>query len=323
MPSGTDLGKLIIRQALPRGASVKPQMKVLDGDPTSLEVLFVPKSGLTVTGFVLVGAGLEAPILEGTVVTDSNSGGVRSILSVKTGTPRIGFKYKLYAKTASGTETKQPSATVVYDGIFGWSPVKKSSAVQNLEVKGDTVFGMDGTNSKAQFKGTGGVTVSGATTIAGGLISSGTTFLTGQTNTQAIAVTKLDVTGASTLAGRVDTYGFCRLGGVTTIASQSQAIDGNGIAIGGSRSAPLPVGGSQTINVLGNKIILHVVVNTAFSVVLVPSTELTNGSGNLVIPYAIGYNGAAFTAIPDITTGNFTISVPPNQSDKKIAVLFI
>jgi len=68
-------------------------------------------------------------------------------------------------------------------------------SINNL---GSTTLAAFTSTGNSSLTGGASLTVSGVTTLVGGLISNGTTFLSGQTNTQAIAATSLIVTGALT-----------------------------------------------------------------------------------------------------------------------------
>jgi hypothetical protein len=172
MPSGTDLGKLVLRQSLHKAAVAVPkaQMTVTDGNSNTINIKFVPKTAITPTGFSLVGVVTTSTVVTTSLVSplsgDSTNGWLAKI--TVTGTPTVGGKYKLYAIVSGVNQLTQPSTILTYDELFGWSPVKKSSSVQNLEVKGDTVFGISGTNSLAQFRGSGLNTTNA--TVTGALI---------------------------------------------------------------------------------------------------------------------------------------------------------
>ena len=105
-------------------------------------------------------------------------------------------------------------------------------SINNL---GSTTLAAFTSTGNSSLTGGASLTVSGVTTLDGGLVSNGTTYLKGQTLTQAIASTKLDVTGVSTLVGGLISNGNTFLSGQTN----TQAIAATSLIVTGALTSGL------------------------------------------------------------------------------------
>ena len=223
MPSGTDLGSLMIRQSLPppakpvaRAAVAKLAVGfvVTAFSTNSLEFNFYPKSSVVLT-LPVTGAGAITfrltPVLNTnpqiTATTWSGptlgpAGGVPTgAFGVRMG-PITGFvlnaAYTLTVNQNGLPITGEPVLKLRYDSVFGWTALKNIKSAGNLDVDGGLMVR------------TGGVTVQGTLNVSGplnasaGIVGGGNSAFKGNVSIGTIGQTYgLYVIGSTTSAGPI------------------------------------------------------------------------------------------------------------------------
>lgn len=223
MPSGTDLGSLMIRQSLPPPAKPVARAavaKVVVGfvvtafSANSLEFNFYPKSSVVLT-LPVTGAGAItfrlAPVLNTnaqiTATTWSGptlgpAGGVPiGAFGVRMG-PITGFvndaAYTLTVNQNGLPITGEPVLKLRYDSVFGWTALKNIKSAGNLDVDGGLLVRTGGVSCRGVMS-CGAFTTAGNSNITGGagLNVTGAVTIGGHNGTPSIPLTTRVATGGT------------------------------------------------------------------------------------------------------------------------------